>query len=103
MLSSTDIWIGMDGSQVVHWNGEGQSQPICTPISINKLCSSSNDLYAVGYGGGIAHYNGTSWSKIESGTTTTINDIWGVNDVLNGERLILVPSLTCLTLVTIRF
>ncbi|HQI39967.1 MAG TPA: glucosyl transferase, partial [Ignavibacteriaceae bacterium] len=49
--------------------------------SINKLWgSSSNDLYAVGNNGNIAHYNGQSWSKIESGTDLNINDIWGISD-----------------------
>jgi len=45
---------------------------------VNKMWGSSpNDLYAVGNNGNIAHYNGQSWSKIESGTDLNINDIWG--------------------------
>ena len=31
----------------------------------------------VGNNGQIAHYNGTNWQRIESGTTLNINDIWG--------------------------
>ena len=47
-------------------------------FSMNKIWgSSSNDLYVVGNNGKIAHYNGTSWQRIESGTTLNINDIWG--------------------------
>ena len=46
---------------------------------VNKMWgSSSGDLYAVGNNGNIAHYNGSSWTKIESGTTSIINDAWGV-------------------------
>ena len=48
--------------------------------SINKLWgTSSNDLYAVGNDGNIAHYGGPSvgWKKIESGTTTALTDIYG--------------------------
>ncbi|MBV6510701.1 MAG: hypothetical protein FMNOHCHN_00178 [Ignavibacteriaceae bacterium] len=46
--------------------------------AINKMWgSSSSDLYVVGNGGNIADYNGTSWQKIESGTTLHINDVWG--------------------------
>ena len=46
--------------------------------SVNKLWgTSSSDLYGVGYNGMITHYNGRTWQKIESGTTTNINDIWG--------------------------
>ena len=49
--------------------------------SINKIWgSSNNDLYIVGNSGNIAHYNGTSWSKIESGTTFNLTSISGNND-----------------------
>ena len=34
-------------------------------------------MYVVGNGGNIAHYNGSRWTKIESGTTLDIQDIWG--------------------------
>jgi len=58
--------------------------------SINKLWgSSSNDLYAVGNNGNIAHYNGSSWTKIVSGTTTDINDAWGVFE--NGTSTVYCP------------
>ncbi|MCX8055967.1 MAG: hypothetical protein N3A67_09925, partial [Ignavibacteria bacterium] len=68
----------MDGSQVVRWNGQSQSMPICTPVSINKLWgSSSNDLYAVGDYGNIAHWDGVKWRKIESGTTLNLKAISG--------------------------
>jgi len=51
--------------------------------SINKLWgSSSSDLYAVGNNGNIAHYNGQSWIKIESGTTLGLSDIY---ENKNGE------------------
>ncbi|OQY72934.1 MAG: hypothetical protein B6D44_08790, partial [Ignavibacteriales bacterium UTCHB2] len=50
---------------------------------INKLWgSSSSDLYAVGNNGNIAHYNGQSWIKIESGTTLGLSDIY---ENKNGE------------------
>jgi hypothetical protein len=49
-----------------------------TPVSINKLWGTDNsNIYAVGYNGQIAHYNGTNWQRIESGTALNINDIWG--------------------------
>jgi hypothetical protein len=85
-----DIWIGMYGSQVVRWNGQSQSLPICTPVSINKLWgSSSSDLYAVGNGGNIAHFDGVKWRKIESGTTLDVYDIWGDYNQKTGEWEIL--------------
>ncbi|MBV6511101.1 MAG: glucosyl transferase [Ignavibacteriales bacterium] len=53
--------------------------------AINKMWgTSSSDLYVVGNGGNIAHYNGTSWQKIESGITNDITDIWGISDGNDG-------------------
>jgi len=38
---------------------------------------SSNDIYSVGDAGTILHYDGVSWSSIESGTTANLTGIWG--------------------------
>jgi hypothetical protein len=85
-FSSNDIWFA--GNGVLHWDGN-QYNPVPLPSNvwgqdqINKIWGSSdNDLYIIGNSGSIAHYNGTTWQKIESGTTTDINDICGVNDSL---------------------
>ena len=76
-FSDNDIWFGTN----IHWNGKVFEQPNASAqsgLSVNKMWgTSSSDLYAVGYEGGIAHYDGKSWQKIESGTTLNINDIWG--------------------------
>ena len=42
--------------------------------------SQSKDIFFVGDLGTIIHYNGTSWQKLESGTTLNMQDIWGVVD-----------------------
>jgi len=56
--------------------------------SINKIWGTdSRDLYVVGNNGNIAHYQNGQWSKIESGTTTIINDIWGI--INNQDKTIL--------------
>ena len=39
--------------------------------------SSSSDVFAVGDGGTIIHYNGKSWSKMSSGTTNDLIGVWG--------------------------
>ncbi|GMU96975.1 MAG: hypothetical protein AMXMBFR50_24900 [Ignavibacterium album] len=92
-FGSNDVWIAMDGSQVVRWNGISQSQPICTPVSINKLWgSSSEDLYAVGNNGNIAHWDGSRWTKIESGTTLPIMDVYGARKDKIGDYEILCVS-----------
>jgi hypothetical protein len=55
--------------------------------AINKIWGTdSHDLYVVGNNGSIAHYQNGQWSKIESGTTTNIKDIWGkVNPVTQNK------------------
>ena len=80
----SDVWFC--GNGVVHFDGSSFIPvPIPTnvwgPYQMNKIWgSSSNDMYIVGSAGKIAHYNGISWTKIESGTTTDLLDIWGYND-----------------------
>ncbi len=58
--------------------------------AINKMWgSSSNDLYVVGNSGSIAHYQNGVWSKVESGTATNLNDIWGYYDRIDNEESVL--------------
>jgi hypothetical protein len=59
-------------------------------VSINKLCGvNPGSVYAVGNGGGIAHYSSNLWQRVESGTTLPIRDIWGATDPLTSEIQIL--------------
>ena len=82
-FSINDIWFC--GNGVIHWNGS-QYLPVSIPTSVwgpynmNKLWgTSSNDMYVVGNEGNIAHYNNGTWTKIESGTTLHLTDIYGDN------------------------
>lgn len=92
-FSGTNIVI-TNGGSIGWYNGSTVSldcrvNPLLTG-AINKIWgTSSNDLYVVGNDGNIAFYNGTTWTKIESGTTSNINDIWGEVDDNTGERKIL--------------
>ena len=83
-FSATDVWL-TPGS-VFHWNG----QDSLTEFSFSRLTlpdpnatvfklwgENSNNLYGVGNAGTIVFYNGSSWQKIESGTTLDIRDVWG--------------------------
>ena len=38
---------------------------------------SNSDLYGVGGAGTIIHYNGASWTSINSGISLEIHNIWG--------------------------
>ncbi|MBI2428906.1 MAG: glucosyl transferase [Ignavibacteriales bacterium] len=93
-FSATDIWFV--GSLPIH--GDGQSWTIYDVRSIAGLESisvakswgkNSSSMYFVGLGGSIVYYNGTTWQKIESGTTLPIQDIWGSTDTETGEQQIL--------------
>jgi hypothetical protein len=58
VFSPQNIWIA-SASQIAYWNGVSQTSAACIPVSVNRLWGiSSNSLYAVGYGGEIAHYDG---------------------------------------------
>ncbi|MFZ2324198.1 MAG: glucosyl transferase [Ignavibacteriaceae bacterium] len=60
--------------------------------SVDRIWGTSlNDLYFAGSKGTIVHYGGSlvGWTKIESGTTTNINDAWGVFE--NGTSTVFCP------------
>jgi len=82
-FSDKDIWIAMDGDQVAQWDGKTQTATMCLPVSfsVKKLWGENpNSVYAVGYDGTngmIFHYANGTWTKIESGTSLSINDIYG--------------------------
>ncbi len=77
-FSSNEIWIGLDGSQIVRIGEKNKPKPICTPVSIEKIWGkSSEDLYIVGNKGNIAHWDGKKWTKIESGVDVNLIDIHG--------------------------
>ncbi len=93
-FSATDIWLV--GSLPIYGDGEDWKifdiRATTDPgLSVSKAWGTSSDnMYFVGRGGSIAYYNGQTFIKIESGTTTIINDIWGfVND--NNETIAYAP------------
>ena len=83
-FSSTDIW--MVGSLPIH--GDGQNwvmydlrTTVDPGLSLAKIWGSRiDDIYFVGNAGSIAHYQNGHWSRIESGTTVDLLDIWGGSD-----------------------
>jgi hypothetical protein len=75
-----DVWSissdGLDYFNGEYWEPQPSLQPSLevTPFHGATGCSAS-DVWAVGDGGQIYHYDGSEWSRIESGTT---NDLRGV-------------------------
>jgi alpha-tubulin suppressor-like RCC1 family protein len=52
--------------------------PLPSAIALNAVwSSSSSNMYAVGSYGVIVHYNGSTMTEIDSGTTNTLYGIWG--------------------------
>ena len=86
-FANNDIWY----SSGLHWNGKIFEQPDNGAFDgwePNKMWgTSSSDLYAVGNNGNIAHYDGISWKKIESGTATNIYDVYGITDKNGSQRI----------------
>lgn len=78
-FSSTDIWAC--SSAPYHFDGISWVAYDVTGIfngyvnSIGTL--TTKGIYIAGTNGSIAHFNGTSWQQIESGTTVDLQDVWG--------------------------
>jgi uncharacterized membrane protein len=55
---------------------------VATPVTSGTLygiyAAAPNDIWAVGAGGVIIHYDGTAWSQVQSPTTTTLRNITGI-------------------------
>ena len=76
-----DVWVvGGDEQGCEIWHGsEGAFSLWPEPPPVDLLVwvhgFAPDDIFAVGVGGGAVHFDGTSWSVLETGTTT---DLWGV-------------------------
>ncbi len=81
-FSEDDILFAHIDGSITHYNGVEfiNNCSLITQLngSANKIWGlSKNDYYVVSGNGFIAHYNGQSWQRIESGTELDIYDIWG--------------------------
>ena len=86
-FSETDIWaVGSDpiypfrDALIAHYDGNSWSTKEIIPDTepLNKIWgTSSNDLFAVGSKGIILHYNGSKWTKMQSGKSYSLQDVWG--------------------------
>ncbi len=83
-LNANEVWFA--GNGVVRWNGqsffnEESINAVWGPYEMKKIwMSSAANVYVVGDSGSIAHYDGTTWSKQEGGTTIDLRDVWGTPD-----------------------
>lgn len=91
-FSADDILFAHIDGSITHYNGIEFTND-CSLItqlngSANKIWGiSKSNYYVVSGNGFIAHYNSTNWQRIESGTTTDINDVWGIVDKDGLEKI----------------
>jgi hypothetical protein len=88
-LDSNDIWSAT--SAAYHWNGNiwevfgvQNSNWEFNGYVRSIWGTSSNNLYFVGDNGSIVHYDGTSFTRLESGTEVDLEDLDGT---LDGEHV----------------
>jgi hypothetical protein len=90
-FNEQDIWF----DPWLHWNGQSIQEipidPILIGVGVNKMWGSpTGELFVIGTNGFIARRSASgTWMKLESGTTNTIQDIWGKYDSQTGIRNIL--------------
>jgi hypothetical protein len=86
-FSSDDIWATSGVPR--HWNGSGWTLYHLWDMGIlgqedggvpNIWGTSSNDIYFAGRTGTLVHYNGSDWTKLDSGTDMNIGDICGFSN-----------------------
>lgn len=87
--SATDVFaVGATGiwdrplAAVVHYDGVSWSDMTLPDLSgsaalLGVWVSSADDVFAVGEGGTILHYDGTAWAVMESGTSFDLGGVWG--------------------------
>lgn len=93
-FNKNDIWFGI--GSIIHWNGSefiSMSTSTAFQSAINKIWGTSrNNLYIVGNNGSIAHYNGSSWQRIESETDWDIYDVFGYTNSITSQEEIICAS-----------
>ena len=87
--SSTDIWVvtnchAGETPDVVHWDGTSWTVTVLDPsVTQNYLyavwADAPDDVWAVGGGGAIVHYDGAAWSSVVTGNgaNATLFSVWG--------------------------
>lgn len=94
-FDSRNIWFAGD-ADLIHWDGTsftskaffGTSIPFNGQV-LKMWGSSSSNIFCAGRTGAIYRFEGTSWQKLESGTTLDIQDIYGSRNARTGTLEIL--------------
>lgn len=86
-LSENDIWAVGNNLTATQWYGlvahydgvKWKTEQVFSrmPGLAEVWASATDDVFAVGGNGTILHYDGNSWSQMESGTKYHLRDVWG--------------------------
>ena len=89
-----DLWF-VDGCNIYHFDGdqfELMWECDWTDGLYNKIENiwgiSSTDIFFYGRGGWIVHFNGNTFTIMDTGITADVKEIWGVYDEVLGEYII---------------
>jgi hypothetical protein len=78
-FSEKDMWI-TNGGVVLHVVGSYAVRFDVGGSLHSSWGTSSANMYSVGDGGTILHFDGTNWTRMVSGTTKNLYSIWGTSD-----------------------
>jgi len=89
-FSEDDIWV--TPTYPAHWDGENWTIHLLHQQGIVASCenswgTSSSNIYFIGLEGSIVHYNGSDFTKMESGTDVRFRQITGSPD---GEHIYII-------------
>lgn len=97
-FSENDIWV-TSHCFPYHWDGSTWTQYHLNDMGLEGVCvgntiwgTSPLDIYLVGVNGSIVHYDGSEFTRMESGTDVDLKDITGVVDEETGETRIWVTG-----------
>jgi len=95
-FSTNNVWVANLCSPF-HWDGTTWTYYRFSSggVGVNTCAgnvmwgSSSSNMYFVGMNGSIVHYDGATFTRLASGTQTTIQDIWGARNPQTDDWTIL--------------
>lgn len=93
--SASDIWLSSgvpilgDGQNWTQYHLFDMGVLTQNDGSVNKIYGVPHDVYFVGNRGTIAMYADGYWQKLPTGTTGTIQDVWGGIEAQTGQRVVL--------------
>jgi hypothetical protein len=74
--SPISLW-GVSAWGIWRWDGTAWSRPVTTWTNLYAIWGAAeDDVWAVGAGGLILHYDGTAWAEKTSPTTSALYDVW---------------------------